>query len=551
MYTGLQKSLPNYSTSILKTVIRKCASIALDNTENVIYPSILDLSYHGRLKRKHEKWHNKIKKLETVEEKLIGMNMPHYYGWKSLCLEEGKIPYNSLKHAQYITRTHVTNSNKLPDFYDSIITTEKLDALVQTITKHIENVIIFEYNHRLKKQEITEEIENIKEKLLNDAVTNALVFQINRIMLSALSSTTPHLLETEVDFKPRIEAFWFAGDIQRPTLQRKAREGIEHLKEYANDPINMPVQYVGSPILQLRHQFPLKEIVSPIYSTNPELSIPEFKFDPRVLAYKFSYKHATNIPGFWPGDPAEFGLLSYHNINNVFFNSKIKDEEAITVQAIFASYSWLLSQACYQGFSTFNDITYPLVSQTILTNGQYWSFCVYQLNTTLLHWEYVDNNPARNICWITEPMMLFDKIEDGKIQGFNEDVLKKLITFYINMPAARSNENMKPYLGESVKYVADITDPERRAWLETRFKHLMSNRPRHQLRPEIYHWQKIYMIDNATRPVDKKRDPWQFGFSAAKRRLNQHQPAYIPRCLRENPKKRKIGRWAKTYYPNA
>lgn len=132
------------------------------------------------------------------------------------------------------------------------------------------------------------------------------------------------------------------------------------------------------------------------------------------------------------------------------------------------------------GFSTFNDILYPLVSQTILTNGQYWSFCVYQLNTTLLHWEYADNNPMRNICWITEPMMLFDKIEDGKIQGFNEDVLKNLITFYINMPAARSNENMKPYLGESVKYVADITDPERRAWLETRFKHLTSNRPRHQ-----------------------------------------------------------------------
>lgn len=147
----------------------------------------------------------------------------------------------------------------------------------------------------------------------------------------------------------------------------------------------------------------------------------------------------------------------------------------LTIHVLYFFLHFLIS-----GFSTFNDIIYPLVSQTILTNGQYWSFCVYQLNTTLLHWEYADNNPARNICWITEPMMLFDKIEDGKIQGFNEDVLKKLITFYINMPAARSNENMKPYLGESVKYVADITDPERRAWLESRFKYLMSNRPRHQ-----------------------------------------------------------------------
>ena len=73
----------------------------------------------------------------------------------------------------------------------------------------------------------------------------------------------------------------------------------------------------------------------------------------------------------------------------------------------------------------------------------------------------------------------------------------------------------------------------------------------YRLKPEIYQWQKIYMIDNPTRPIDKKRDPWEFGYSPAKRRLNQHQPAYIPRCLRENPKQRKVGRWAKTYYPNA
>lgn len=59
------------------------------------------------------------------------------------------------------------------------------------------------------------------------------------------------------------------------------------------------------------------------------------------------------------------------------------------------------------------------------------------------------------------------------------------------------------------------------------------------------------MIDNDTRPLDKKRDPWQFGYRPSKRRLNDHLPIYIPKCLRENPKKRKVGRWAKTYYPDA
>jgi len=49
--------------------------------------------------------------------------------------------------------------------------------------------------------------------------------------------------------------------------------------------------------------------------------------------------------------------------------------------------------------------------------------------------------------------------------------------------------------------------------------------------------------------MDKKRDWWQFGIKAFKRRLDDHLPPYIPRCLRENPQKRKVGRWAKTFYP--
>lgn len=149
MYTGLQKSLPNCSINILKFVIRKYAVDTLKETENVIYPPILDFSYRASMRRKDDVWYDKIKKIETVEEKLIGLNMPHYYGWKSLHLEEGNVPYNSLNHAQYITHTHVLNDNKLPEFYNSLITTEELNSLAQSMKKYIEDIIIFEYCHRL------------------------------------------------------------------------------------------------------------------------------------------------------------------------------------------------------------------------------------------------------------------------------------------------------------------------------------------------------------------------------------------------------------------
>jgi small subunit ribosomal protein S30 len=68
--------------------------------------------------------------------------------------------------------------------------------------------------------------------------------------------------------------------------------------------------------------------------------------------------------------------------------------------------------------------------------------------------------------------------------------------------------------------------------------------------PEIYDWQKIYMIRFKTRPMEKRREPWQFDIDVMKRRLDDHKPRYIPKCLRENPKKKKIGRWEKTYYPD-
>ncbi|KZC06833.1 28S ribosomal protein S30, mitochondrial [Dufourea novaeangliae] len=477
--------------------------------------------------------------------------MPRYYGWRCLHLTEESIPYNALHHAQYITRTHVMNEHKLPDFYDNLIISEQLDAIVQSLKKPIEDAIIFEHCSRLRKHEITKTINSEKE--MHNLIAKSVAYQINRIILSTLASLFPHLMEVEVDFEPRKEAFWFIGGIDPPEILRKMRAGSKFTKDIVDNPVDLPVQYFGSPILQLRHRIPLKEIIPLSEFANIDCNIPKFKLDPRVLGYKLLHYHGTNIPGFWPGDPAEFGLLSYQNSAHLLHRNKAYNDEqdALTVQAIFASYSWLLSQACYQGFSTFNDITYPLVTQTVITDGQSLSFCSYQLNTTLLHSEHADVNPMCNVCWITEPKKLFDAVENEKIHGFNEDVLKTLIKFYINKPEERMGVNLKPYLGESVKHIADIPDDERRTWLEQHFKHLMSNRPRNIPLPEVADWQWIYKIHHKTRPMDKKRDPWEFGFKPSKRRLNFHSPAYIPRCLRENPKKRHIGRRAKTYYPDA
>lgn len=530
----------------------------VENTAEPIYPPIEDLSFKANSKRKKQAWHEKIKSIQTVEEKLFEFNIPRYYGWKSLFLYENVIPYNSLSHAQYITRTHVIKETGLPAYYNDVISTEQLDSIVQAIKHDIEDDIVFEHCIRRRECEIKtdilldENLTNLDKKVkIDNKISQALIQKINRTMLIHLSSMYPHLLQAEIDIKPRLEASWFAGGVEPPPFMKQYRKKYIHLQDFVDDLVDLPVQYLGCPAMHLRYKDPLREIISLNECQNPDLDIPTFKLCPKVLTYRLGRRHLTNIPGFWPGDKNEFGFLSYHNCMNLQERSSRYNDtsEALTVQAILASYSWLLSQACYQGFSTFNDITYPLITQTVITNGQWWSFFVYQLNTTLVHSEYISENPKRNICWITEPIKLFDKIENEKVHGLNEEVLKSLIKFYTNIPEERIGVDLKPYLGRVIKVIADIKGNNRRNWLEKQYKHLVCNRPRGRRIPEIYDWQRIYLKQHKTRPFDKKREPWEFGIRMFKRRLDDHLPVYIPRRLRTNPNKRKVGRWAKTYYP--
>lgn len=132
---GKQK---RYSTSAV-------SEVSGENTTELIYPPTEDLSWKAKWKRKRQEWHDKIKSLETVEEKLFEINMPRYYGWKSLILKEHFIPYDALSHAQYFTRTHIVKESGLPAYYNNIISTEQLDRMVQAIKSDIEDNIIFEY----------------------------------------------------------------------------------------------------------------------------------------------------------------------------------------------------------------------------------------------------------------------------------------------------------------------------------------------------------------------------------------------------------------------
>lgn len=521
------------------------------------YPSIEELSFRRNLLKRRTHWYDHIRGLDTVEEKLLAINQPRYYGYKSVMLNDNNFGYNSLPFIQHSTRTSLdtTATGQLSatlDVYNNDGHSEAdVQKLVDTVRADIVDAIQFELTGYI--------VNDSDDDASKRAKSARIVRQINRVLMNALVDDVEHLNEVDVNVDARHEAFWMVGGISPPVSTRKKRLGTAWQKDMADEPINRTLQYVGSPLLTVRHQHPLPAMESledvkggNVAETTP---LPAFKFDPRTIGYAHEYRHGTTVPGFWPGSPHEFGHLAYVDRSQLVGRNHHygSDElqESLHSLAILSSYGWLFGQACYQGFSTFTELTYPLTTQTVITDGQYWSFYAYQLNTTQMHQDAIDGNPRVNRCWTANigEQKLYDDIQsDGQVIGFNDEVLRQLIRFYLLRPQPRMDVQMKPYLSASEPIVSGIGDAERREFLDKRYKHLMSNRPRHRLTPEIYHWEKIYKIDNVTKPLDPKRRFYELGVNPFARRLDDHTPVYIPKALRPGGPKSK-DKWEKSFYP--
>lgn len=103
------------------------------------YPPIQDNSKKVVIRREEENWYDKIKRIGTVEEKLFEINVPRYWGWKCLMLKEGKLPFDSLRLNQYVTRTHVLDAKEMPEYYS--INKELAGKLANDIKLCIEDEI--------------------------------------------------------------------------------------------------------------------------------------------------------------------------------------------------------------------------------------------------------------------------------------------------------------------------------------------------------------------------------------------------------------------------
>jgi len=508
-------------------------------TDEAIYPPIINLSRQSVKDRRIDGIAQHITSLPTVEEKLIELNAPKYYGWWSSQLQEAKIPYNALPFIQFATRS--TIEKKLPSLYSEL--DDAASKYCSNLKDKVQNVILQELEYGTLR---TNRHGEFRSKATREERTiRNFVPQLNRLLISALSPNNNHLTTTEIDLQPRVEAFWSLGGIEPDKQLRKSRKENDYFRGKEEDPIDRPMQYRGKPCLSLRNDIPLPQFIDRNSGLSIEGDIPQWSCDPRVLGYKYKLSRASNTPGFWPNDCAQHGYLSvlsqsHMRLRDEYLNHR-DHQEGLDAQAILHSFASTLGQACYLGFGPYTELTYPITTQTIITNGQDYSFYAYQLNTCALYQRFSgDANPHRNVCFSIDEMKLFETIENDQVKGFNEDVLKNLIKFYLMKPV-EPNYELRPYLSPE-RYISNTADAKKRTTIDKNFKYLMSNRPRHLLADELLHWEKIYKVDHQTRPMEAKRRFFEVGKHPGVRRLDEFNAPYVPKALREVPKKSRRGR---------
>lgn len=237
----------NILRKVKSSSFRYCSSAAYINaSENVPevspkveYPPIEDLSTKAKKERIKAAWHKEVENVQTIEEKLLKINVPYYYGLRTIPLND-KYVYNCLPYMQHWTRTQIEKD--LPgDWYSQ--SAEDVDALVNNIREEFIEAILFQYQgyRRESDHDVT-----LSDEEKHRRRSEAIVKDLNKILMKNLSAKAPHLLEAEVDIEPRHEAFWMCGGIEPPIdkkiwLERKPKPTEEEKKE----PIDRPFQYFG------------------------------------------------------------------------------------------------------------------------------------------------------------------------------------------------------------------------------------------------------------------------------------------------------------------
>lgn len=368
-----------------------------------------------------------IRKIPEVSDRLEQFGSD-FRDKKSYAITSLDDSVGNLKFKQHITNTHILPS--IPFTYRKEFDPESYD-------------LVHNYSER-SKSDISNIIKEAKKYRKNDnsvaqfSYAHHLTGQIINYLVSSLALNYSYILHSQIDEDVKVKCFWLKDGYANEDIRGKASLIYDDFALF---------QYRGDASFQLRTKLPLSAVLphnhSDCFGDHETVD-----YTPRSIGVNYVEEAPQSISGHWIGDPCEFVYLSCHVLKEDYHNlirlhGKAVAEQETVPFGLISSYASAVAQAYNQGFSFYHDITYPFVVQSVITDGENFRFCVYQLNT-LQTWQRSDDKNKRNLFWYSDMINLFDN------DIFNLDALNYFFKFLTFKPV-HSETNLKPHVDIDMK----------------------------------------------------------------------------------------------------
>ncbi|RWS06631.1 28S ribosomal protein S30: mitochondrial-like isoform X1, partial [Dinothrombium tinctorium] len=468
-------------------------------TETPQYPPLFDYSKpDSNLMRKRLQWYEEIKALPTTEMKLF--EITDKYRHRSVIFKNWAPNYDYLNLYQHTTRTHLIR-NKLPSNYVDIDCKQYIESVKEAILDAI----------RCHKYEVNREnFTNFRPILVHSdlrldvATDENLIQDINSVCQKVLAPHFPHLFKAQVDHCADVSSWWWH---QCPPFTKR-----KHLSSI----VNQSVQYLSEAVVQLRTDEPLPPIIEFDDPLCINSDVPHFPAHPVKDGFILKWNFLKCSPGFWSLDKNnkfDFPYLCYLSRNPIKLREKLLSRsypdaaEFFDAMGVMHGFGWLNAVSAMHGFTPYQEITYPFTTHIIITDGQFWNFFVYQMNTHSFHSD-IDRNDRRNVCWSSGEMKLYDTYENGEFKGINEAVIENLIKFMIRKPEPFANVEVRPYLGEDTRSEEEVNLT--RTYLRRRFGQALTHKERYLLsQMRVFPYEKVHIRHHLAPPTVLWRMPYK------------------------------------------
>ncbi|XP_070760934.1 large ribosomal subunit protein mL65 [Enoplosus armatus] len=289
----------------------------------------------------------------------------------------------------------------------------------EDIRSLVSRVILHEHWHMKKRKPfLYREQEQMVGPFLRNLVTG---------LTYSLAKYNPLLLLSSLDINPQVNFYWRRGQRIIPKGHRRGRL----------EPTRFQIDDLPHSQIRITQQLPQFTPLEASYAAE----VPEVTLAPNLMPL-FRRQYDNNIfTGAKLPDPACYGHTQFHLVPDRYHRDRMarqkqSDQVEVFLRAngLASLFAWTGAQAMYQGFWNHEDVTRPFVSQAVITDGQFFTFFCYQLNTVALSVETDANNPRKNLLWGTESLRLYESVQDGAVVGLNDGVIKLLVQFLVNQP---------------------------------------------------------------------------------------------------------------------